>query len=571
MRNIRDSLAIGYACLAAWSDLLDRINVFPVADGDTGANLRVSLAPLREAGEEARELTARLARCAIGNSGNIAAAFFQEFCLAEVLPDLAAHAARGRESAWRAVADPCPGTMLTVFDGLAAELAGHLDGLPGPGLHARLRQALAEGERQVPALRRAGVVDAGALGMIVFFEGFISHLRGEAPDMSAIRDGFAGSLEVDRAFHPATAASSCVDTVIEAADCGLRERLAGLGDSVVVTQAGPSRLKVHLHTPDPERLRRQMSEEGRILQWSAHPIEQENAGLFAETQEQPAIHLMTDAAGSFPREWARRFRVTLLDSYITVDGDTRPESLHTPQSLYPRMRQGAKATTAQASTFERGQHYAGACQQFGPTLYLCTGSAFTGNVGVAMAWKKDSDAENLFEVIDTGAASGRLGLLALLTARYNLRAGSAEEVTAFARASMERCEEFIFIDQLKYLAASGRVSRAGGFFGDLFRVRPVVSPFRDGVRKVGVARDPSEQIDFALARLAQRFSPDSACAVLLQSTDNGDWLEAEVAPRVRNLLPGAEVLHAPLSLTAGVHLGPGVWSVACCPADEAWP
>ena len=63
MSNFREGFAAGYECLAAWADLLDRINVFPVADGDTGANLRISLAPLRDCKadrEATRDLLATL-------------------------------------------------------------------------------------------------------------------------------------------------------------------------------------------------------------------------------------------------------------------------------------------------------------------------------------------------------------------------------------------------------------------------------------------------------------------------------------------------------------------------------
>ena len=60
MSRLQQGYAAGYANLSGWADLLDRINVFPVADADTGANLRVTLAPLREQGWRHQELAARL-------------------------------------------------------------------------------------------------------------------------------------------------------------------------------------------------------------------------------------------------------------------------------------------------------------------------------------------------------------------------------------------------------------------------------------------------------------------------------------------------------------------------------
>src|SRR5512140_2688572 len=73
--DVRTALAAGAASVGAWAEVLDRINVFPVADGDTGRNLVVSLAPLRDLSLPIKVLTERLLLSARGNSGNIACAF----------------------------------------------------------------------------------------------------------------------------------------------------------------------------------------------------------------------------------------------------------------------------------------------------------------------------------------------------------------------------------------------------------------------------------------------------------------------------------------------------------------
>ena len=101
-----------------------------------------------------------------------------------------------------------------------------------------------------------------------------------------------------------------------------------------------------------------------------------------------------------------------------------------------------------------------------------------------MAWKKDNDPENLLTVVDTGAASGRLALIALLTARQAKKWPAARmNSLILSKRAMAACSEYVFIDELKYLVAGGRVSRASGFFGDLLSMKPVISPTSDGVRK----------------------------------------------------------------------------------------
>ena len=106
----------GFERLVAWANLLDDINVFPVADGDTGRNLVLTLSPFRREAWRAAQMRRWLLTSARGNSGNIAAAFFYELLGVERANELPGAIQKGMRKARQAVADPQPGTMLTVFD-----------------------------------------------------------------------------------------------------------------------------------------------------------------------------------------------------------------------------------------------------------------------------------------------------------------------------------------------------------------------------------------------------------------------------------------------------------------------
>jgi DegV family protein with EDD domain len=570
MSDLTPSFAAGYACLSAWADLLDRINVFPVADGDTGTNLRISLAPLRDGDRQSKTVIDLLARSATGNSGNIAAAFFREFCQVNNYSELADKAGSGNEKAWQAIASPRAGTMLSVFDSLAQGLSPRfeLDAIYSP-LRLRLQKAVQDTSRLLPELENAGVVDSGALAMYIFFDGFFRHLTRQTGKPESILDLFTGKLAINSSFRPQATDCYCVDMIIEPSEhhAFVKGSIAELGESVVVVE-DETMLKVHLHTPDPKQLRGQLGVFGDIVHWSAEEIDQGTERHYAEPVEKMALHIVGDAAGSITREMARKDGITLLDSYIIEGDSSRPESLHGPAQLYSLMRQGRKVTTAQASTFERHQHYESICQQFGRSLYLVVGSAYTGNFETVMAWKKDNDPENLLTVIDTGAASGRLGLITLLTARSAKNTTRPEEVIEFAEKAIADCVELVFIDELKYLVAGGRVSRASGFFGDLLSMKPVISPTKSGVRKVGVVHSRKGQLAFALEKLAERFGREDGPVIMLQYSDNTEWVSGVVLQKVKSLLPQAEILLTPLSLTSGVHMGPGTWSMAFCSAKN---
>lgn len=560
---VGQGFAEGYGCLSGWADLLDRINVFPVADGDTGANLRISLAPLRACGQGRTEMATQLVRCATGNSGNIAAAFFSELLAAESIDDLPAKAVQGRDRAWRAVAVPRRGTMLSVFDRLA-DLLAHtpISAISCESILAGLRETVLATAQTLPDCLAAGVVDAGALGMFLFFDGFFRTLTGSSANPQSLFALFPDRLAVAADFHPPPLAAYCVDAILQPAVGTIltTETVARLGESVVVLPE-QSRLKIHIHTADPHQLRTQLADLGEVVSWSDEPLDNPK-GRALPFAAAGCLHIMTDAAGSLPRELAWQHQITLLDSYIICGESARPESLCASETVYGLMRQGRKVTTAQASLAERHRLYQSVCEQYGRTLYLCVGSAFTGNYATAYAWKQEHDPDDLLEVIDTGAASGRLAVIALLAGRLACTTADTEAVRAHVHHLADSCREYIFLDTLRYLVAGGRVSRTSGFFGDLLHLKPVISPTREGVRKVGLVRNPEAQLDFAEQRLRDEIGAPGKAMLLLQYSDNRPWVAEVAQPRLQALLPEAEILLTPFSLTSGVHTGPGTWSLA---------
>ncbi|MGW0182091.1 DAK2 domain-containing protein [Nocardia sp. NPDC003345] len=265
----------GRACvsgLAARRAEIDTLNVFPVPDSDTGTNL---LSTLRAAVAEAEgaaggpgapiaadRAAAALARGAVagarGNSGIIIAQVLRGFAEATSGPVLTAAGYRAgllraaalvRESLSR----PVEGTILTVLDRAGAAAAG----CPGADLAAAARagaegagRALDETRDQLDVLRAAGVVDAGARGLLVLLDELVAVLTGAAP----IRREYAVAEEPDAARSAAREPRYEVMYRIAAAGAApaaeLRVRLDRLGDSVVVAADGAGGWSVHVHCAD---------------------------------------------------------------------------------------------------------------------------------------------------------------------------------------------------------------------------------------------------------------------------------------------------------------------------------
>ncbi len=562
------ALIAGVERVTAWADLLDEINVFPVADGDTGRNLVVSLAPLRRISGGREETIRELLLAARGNSGNIAARFFSGLLTADSLETLAEAIRQGRDQAWQAVHDPRPGTMLTIFDALVAALEERpaaYDAAWRDRVVGQLEEAVRSTPELLPRLKAAGVVDAGALGAFIFLDGFLASLVGNGAVFRSITEIFGDQLTLSPAFREENDQGCCIDTVlrIDGDQEDAARQLAALGESVVVLRGG-GYLKVHLHARDGKQARSEVAALGDVLRWSVDDLDAQ-VTAFRRRPAGQALHIMTDAAGSLTREQAAELGITLLSSYISIGERSLPETHLAPEELYAAMRRGDKVSTSQASLFERHECYRSVLERHPRVLYLAVGSVFTGNVAAATEWKRANDRLDRFTIIDTGAASGRLALLAVAVARFARGAQNAEAVVRFARESVERCEEYVFLDQLRYLAAGGRLSKSSAFFGDMLHMKPIISPQADGARKAGVVRDRAGQLRFALEKLEGALKEEGRALVMLEYTDNASWVTETVRPEIAQRYPEAEILLHPMSLTSGAHMGPGTWAVAFLP------
>jgi len=264
---------VGAACdaLAARADEVNDLNVFPVADGDTGTNMLLTTMAMREAarattGLARGERCAALARAALvgarGNSGMILSQLVRGAADALAAGDgpldgpAVARALRGAsDAAYGAVRAPVEGTMLTVARRIAeaaeaapagSDLAAVLDAALDGG-----RAGVAETTALLPVLREAGVVDSGGLGVTILLAGAAAALTGRAP---AAAPGGAAPRVVT-ADHLPSRYRYCTSFLVEGEGMdldALEAALLPLGDSLLVMGDG-RQAKVHVHTDAPER------------------------------------------------------------------------------------------------------------------------------------------------------------------------------------------------------------------------------------------------------------------------------------------------------------------------------
>ncbi len=568
--NLMKAVAAGYERIVAWADILDRINVYPVPDGDTGRNLVITLGACRNINADLDSLISEMLLSARGNSGNIAAGFLAGFLTCNELSFLYASAEAGRDLAYRAIPNPQQGTMISLFDTLSNSLKKTPPEGTGTWVDSiihDLEETVRNTREQLPELKKAGVVDAGALGMLVFLDPLLNTLAGRSVRPSFFTEDLKDSFNISATWQDRKYEGYCFDVLlkVEQEEQEVIKHLMNMGESVVAMPDG-ERLKVHLHASDRERVRQDLTAIGAILSWAEDDLAEQTI-RFSEFRKKHAIHIMTDAAGSITRDMAQNLEITLLNSYIAVGSRCLPETYVDPSQLFTAMKAGAKISTSQPSILERHECYHNVMKCYDRVLYLCVGSFYTGNYDVAVKWKAQNDPENRMTVIDTGSASGKLGLIARAAAELSFTINDPSEVIAFARNAIERIQEYIFLDTLQFLAAGGRMSKTGAFFGDVFHIKPIISPYPDGARKIGVAKSTKDQVKFAFRRLEKNILKDQETMLLLEYTDNREWLEGEIKPEIERRFPLVKVILQSLSLTTAAHVGPGSWGIAFLAED----
>jgi DAK2 domain fusion protein YloV len=340
------------------------LNVFPVADGDTGDNMALTLravleeldrlstqGDIDEIGRD--EIVDSVARAALlgarGNSGVILSQLLRG--AAEELisrpgelvdPVLVAAAmARAADRAYGSVRDPAEGTILTVVREMAARVASEIAHMDEPRLHSRvdddtqnamiaevLEAALRSGELSVargpellPILREAGVVDAGGYGLTVMFAGVIAALRGtEAPKLA-----HHTPARITHPQHESTTYRYCTNFAVTGEDLdptAWNDLLERLGDSVLVVGDSHT-LKVHLHTDEPGRATALFEEIGDVSHLDVADMTeqvQERSERLAEAVQASGVLAVVSGAGM--RELFGSLGAVVLDGGSTLNPST---------------------------------------------------------------------------------------------------------------------------------------------------------------------------------------------------------------------------------------------------------
>jgi len=585
--QLQYALISGIAHVQTRRDLLNRINVFPVPDGDTGTNLMFTLNSVGKrlkGGRRSRvaQLLDEVADAALdgarGNSGAIMAQYFHgisescRHCSELDARQLAEASKAGAVAAWSAMSRPVAGTMPTVLEDFGDAMA---DGVEHGvrdirQLFNRARkaahQSLATTPDQLAVLREAGVVDAGGQGFVDFLDGIWRYIRsgrlpagGELP-MQAPVEELAHTGEAPSEHRYCTECLIAGDQIEAAA---LRESLDALDASSLVVAGGGRRARVHIHTDRPGEVFRICGRFGEIKQQKADDMTRQH-GLI---NQRGRIAVVTDSAADLPADEVDRLAIHVVPLRLFFGDEEFLDKLSIqPSAFYARLAgSDLHPQTSQPPPRDFRRQFELLTSHGHEVLAIPISGKLSGTCQAAeqSAGRMQDQPITVFDSLN--AACGQ-ALLTLFAAEAAANRWPMEKIVGALNDLVPRTRTFALARDLSWGVKGGRVKPWMHWLAKKLRLNPVLANTEDGqLTARGVIRGRVGAVPRFARYLARRMERGATYRILISHTD----AEAD-AKRLRDLLltshPEVDACWIEeASPAVGVHAGPGALIVGLQP------
>ncbi len=571
--------------VAAGRDEINRINVFPVPDGDTGTNFSLTLRAvadaLRALGDAPLPETARTAaRAAVlgarGNSGMMLAHFLMGFAEAlgdtrQASPrDIAAGLRRGAERLYESLDDPREGTILTVArEAAAAAERAAADPLDIGELMARLladaERALARTPELLAVLKEAGVVDAGGKGFVRMIEGVVRFIEGDpilAVPAEQLAAAFAPAAMVEVAAERDF--QFCTEVLVRGEQLPpaneVRAAMHAFGGSIVVAVIADI-LKLHVHTDTPEAVFSYAARWGRVETTKADDMRAQHRRL-AHVERRPVV-VVTDSSADLPDGVLDRHHIAMVPLQVLFgDATFRDRVELRPEEFYRRLRAAKDLpTTSQPTPADFVRILRDAREQADEVVAVLLSGSLSGTCQSAQAAVRVAGLTDV-HVVDSRTASLGLGLRALRAAELAESGWKGAEIARELDRVGRQSGMFLTVDRYDYLLRGGRVTRGKAWLAGVLDVKPILSLDPTGrVVPVDRVRGQENVVPRVLSLLERQLTPRPKAVRF--GVGHAD--APEMAERVRTALVAAyQPRDCMVSLATGVlatHVGPGAWAV----------
>lgn len=500
-QRFTQSVVAGAQMVIDHKEELNRINVFPVADGDTGSNLAALMQGiidnlvLSEGALESQlnELATVALISARGNSGIIFAQFFSSVAegfsgktgTTENFIDALVY---GVDKTYDSLADPKEGTILTVMrDWTTAFKLGYQgeQSLRDALLSAqkKAKQTLEDTEFQMAVLKKNRLVDSGGKGFYYFISGVTTNLL-DGPKKKWLSSQEPVDLNIKVAPHHETEepifryCSEFILKNITSSKESVISAIKGKGDSLIV--AGNDRqVKIHLHTNHPQDVLKVLLSHGEI---SYQKVDDMSKQYQVSKNRRRPIAIVTDSVADLPEEWVTTYQIHIIPMNILVGNQNYLDKLTIgTEAMAQSLGKGEKISTAQPSIQTVDALLSFLQGKYDHVLVLTVSQKLSGTYQLMNQRIKERQlSTDWIKVIDSRLNTVAQGLLVKKAAEIVDEEDNFEKIVASVEQLREKIFIYVAVDDLSPMIASGRIPK---FIGNLARklsLHPIVSLDMEG-------------------------------------------------------------------------------------------
>lgn len=496
-RNLYYAFIAGAKKIIEHQTELNKINVFPVNDGDTGSNLAGTVRSVLETlhPDRSYKVTAdRIAEASIlnarGNSGIIFAQFLYglsketEEVKSVNLGQFAEALKNSVRYVYEAVARPVEGTMLTVIKDLAEFIYNSRNRFSDfnhlfISSYEILTKSLLETRTKLAILEKNKVVDAGAKGFVLFFEGIMDFINSRnIKDIVSAKSAVYSFTKEEEVIPENITFRFCTEAILKESPLGNNELMSILeryGDSVVV--AGSDRVKrLHLHTNTPSELFYYLRDKGTIAFQKADDMIRHNQ---IANNRKWNIALVTDSACDLEKELFDRYQINMVpininfgDNHYLDKVTIQPEQFY---SMLEECTEYPKTSQVNENTFIN--LYSHLASHYDSVIAVHISDRLSGTFfsSEKAAQKISREFNKPISVINSRNLSGSLGLIVLRVAQAIESGLPHDQVVKLAERWISNARIFVSVKNLKYMVRGGRVSHTKGLFARILNINPIVS------------------------------------------------------------------------------------------------
>ncbi|MDD3266568.1 MAG: DegV family protein [Burkholderiales bacterium] len=483
---------------------LNELNVFPVADRDTGTNLASmmryivdNLSPARDTSELLHQLSQHALIGCCGNSGLIFSQFFYGLTqkkpkekLQVKIDEFISMMADGYKTAYNSVSNPKPGTILTVMESwvnsyrdiVSKKTVSLIDGFNSS--IEKANEALQDTMNQLEVLKKNNVVDAGAQGFVNFITGMQQFLVGTKEERSKILADHQlenTSVTINNEFEDMTEYPNyrfCFETVIKTSDDTAldkyKDKIEQIGDSMVIGK-GPQMLKIHVHTNSPENITDMLTEIGDVVYQKIDDMQMQYN--IANKQKKSRIAIVTDSMADLPEDVIKAHNIYRIPLQVKVNNHSFLDKI---SIKYDQTMDYLKDNKNRIGTAAPSAAIVARAFQFLESFYdsiivVSVGKDLSSTHDVILNQARRANKNKLISVVDSKMNSAPLGLL---VAYAGILAESGEytheEILVKLQAMRYQSNVVMVLTSLDGLIRSGRLSKSAGFFAKLLRLKPLL-------------------------------------------------------------------------------------------------